>query len=124
MENMNITEAKYFAHELSGKNSAITATIDGITMSVPLDPANRHYAEIMRQVEAGELTIEPDPGPTTEQLAAQVRAERDRLLAESDWTQVPDAPVDSTAWADYRQALRDVPQQAGFPNDVTWPEQP
>jgi len=56
--------------------------------------------------------------------AEQVRKERDRLLADSDWTQVPDAPVDSTAWADYRQALRDVPQQAGFPNDVTWPEQP
>ena len=124
MENMNITEAKYFAHELSGKNSAITATIDGITMSVPLDPANRHYAEIMRQVEAGELTIEPDPGPTTEQLAAQVRGERDRLLADSDWTQVPDAPVDQAAWATYRQALRDVPQQDGFPEEVTWPSKP
>jgi hypothetical protein len=37
----------------------INATIDGITMSVPLDPANRHYAEIMRQVEAGELVIQP-----------------------------------------------------------------
>ena len=36
----------------------ITATIDGIEMSVPLDPANRHYAEIMRQVEAGELVIQ------------------------------------------------------------------
>mgnify|MGYP000417879314 FL=1 len=89
-----------------------------------MNPANRHYAEIMRQVEAGELTIEPDPGPTTEQLAAQVRAERDRLLADSDWTQVPDAPVDQAAWATYRQALRDVPQQAGFPSDINWPTTP
>ena len=53
---MNITSAKYTQFE--GTNSSITATIDGITMSVPLDPANRHYAEIMRQVEAGELTIQ------------------------------------------------------------------
>ena len=54
---MVITSAQYFAWE--GENSGINATIDGITMSVPLDPANRHYAEIMRQVETGELTIEP-----------------------------------------------------------------
>ena len=40
-----------------GDNTGIKATIDGIKMSVPLDPTNRHYAEIMRQVAAGELTI-------------------------------------------------------------------
>ena len=56
MEQMNITSAQYNADE--GRNIGINATIDGITMSVPLDPANRHYAEIMRQVEAGELTIQ------------------------------------------------------------------
>lgn len=53
---MNITNAHYVAIEEKIIN--ITATIDGETMSVPLDPENRHYAEIMRQVEAGELTIE------------------------------------------------------------------
>jgi len=52
---MSITSAQY--RNFDGDIS-ITATIDGITMSVPLDPANRHYAEIMRQVEAGELTIQ------------------------------------------------------------------
>jgi len=55
MNEMNITSAQYIADE--GTNVSINATIDGITMSVPLDPANRHYAEIMRQVEAGTLTI-------------------------------------------------------------------
>ena len=55
MNEMNITSAQYIADE--GINVSITATIDGITMSVPLNPANRHYAEIMRQVEAGTLTI-------------------------------------------------------------------
>ncbi len=53
---MNITTAQYQA-DMDGNNSGIQATIDGIEMSVPLDPANRHYAEIMRQVAAGELTI-------------------------------------------------------------------
>jgi hypothetical protein len=62
MEHMNITSAQYEV-DMEGSNSGITATIDGITTSVPLDPANRHYAEIMRQVEAGELTIEPADVP-------------------------------------------------------------
>ena len=57
MDKMNITAAQY-VNGLDGNTSAINATIDGITMSVPLDPANRHYAEIMRQVEAGELVIQ------------------------------------------------------------------
>jgi hypothetical protein len=57
MNNMQITSAQYLTDPLSGTNSSIRATIDGQEMSVPLDPANRHYAEIMRQVEAGELVI-------------------------------------------------------------------
>ena len=56
MENMNITAAQYRAED--GQNSSIRATIDGVELSVPLDPANRHYAEILRQVEAGVLTIQ------------------------------------------------------------------
>ena len=57
MENtMNITSAKYQAHD--GEKTSIRATIDGLPMTVPLETANRHYAEILRQVEAGTLTIE------------------------------------------------------------------
>jgi hypothetical protein len=55
--------------------------------------------------------------------AAQVRAQRDRLLTDSDWTQVLDAPVDRTEWATYRQALRDLPQAEKFP-DVSLPAMP
>ena len=56
MENeINISSAQYF--QTYGQNVSITIVVDGETMSVPLDPANRHYAEIMRQVAAGELTI-------------------------------------------------------------------
>ena len=52
---MDITSAQYFAY--NGENTSISIIVDGMQVSVPLDPANRHYAEILRQVEAGELTI-------------------------------------------------------------------
>jgi hypothetical protein len=54
--NMNITTAQYVA-DMDGNNSNIKATIDGQELYVPLDPTNRHYAEILKQVEAGTLTI-------------------------------------------------------------------
>ena len=57
MDNMNITVAQYTTG-MDGNNAAIKATIDGQEMSIPLVPANRHYAEIMRQVDAGTLTIQ------------------------------------------------------------------
>ena len=56
MNDMDITAAQYTT-DPEGNNTAIKATIDGTEMSVPLDPANRHYAEIMRQVEAGTLVV-------------------------------------------------------------------
>lgn len=59
-----------------------------------------------------------------DQIIQSVRDERNGLLSESDWTQLPDSPVDSSTWAVYRQALRDLPSQAGFPHDVTWPTKP
>lgn len=59
-----------------------------------------------------------------ERAENNIRSHRDGLLSDSDWTQVADAPVDSSAWAVYRQALRDIPTQAGFPYSVTWPTQP
>lgn len=60
----------------------------------------------------------------TELRAAGVRRDREALLAASDWTQLADAPVDAAAWATYRQSLRDVTKQAGFPWDVRWPDAP
>jgi hypothetical protein len=61
---------------------------------------------------------------TDEEIAAEIRAERDVKLTQSDWTQVVDAPVDQAEWTIYRQALRDIPEQAGFPNEVEWPQKP
>lgn len=59
-----------------------------------------------------------------EEFARRIRTERNQLLSESDWTQVIDAPVDQTAWATYRQALRDITDQVGFPHTVEWPVKP
>ena len=56
MDSINITSAQHMS--VDGENRGIKIVVDGITMSVPLDLANRHYAEILRQVEAGELTIQ------------------------------------------------------------------
>lgn len=71
---------------------------------------------------------EPEPEPTPQeiesQLATKARAQRNSLLAQSDWTQVADAPVDKAAWATYRQALRDITEQEGFPEFINWPVAP
>ena len=56
--------------------------------------------------------------------ASAVRQSRGDKLADSDWTQVADAPVDKAVWATYRQALRDITTQSGFPWTVTWPDAP
>ena len=57
--------------------------------------------------------------------AAEVRAQRNAKLAATDWTQAADVPqAVKDSYASYRQALRDVPQQAGFPENVQWPTQP
>ena len=68
--------------------------------------------------------IKVDAAKAAEKKSAQARSERDILLSASDWTQVADAPVDQAAWATYRQSLRDIPKQAGFPSNVTWPSKP
>lgn len=54
---MNVTSAQYMLDIDGISNASIQATIDGQKLSVPLDPNNRHYAEIMRQAEAGQITI-------------------------------------------------------------------
>jgi hypothetical protein len=56
--------------------------------------------------------------------AAQIRSQRNQFLTATDWTQVLDAPIDRTAWAAYRQALRDITSQEDFPNNVVWPKNP
>lgn len=68
---------------------------------------------------------------TPEQIAertstkeSEVRQQRNQLLSACDWTQLPDSPADKPAWATYRQELRDISSQEGFPWNVVWPEEP
>jgi len=56
--------------------------------------------------------------------AKVIREERGTKLADCDWTQVADSPVDKAVWATYRQALRDITTQSGFPWTITWPDAP
>lgn len=84
------------------------------------------YREINGQIEqyAEIAPIPAVPELTEEQQKMQIRAQRNSLLTLCDWTQLPDAPLTTEQkqeWAEYRQALRDVPEQAGFPENVAWP---
>ena len=67
------------------------------------------------------------PEPTDDEVAAQVRGERDAKIAATDFLAMPDYPLsegDHAIVMTYRQALRDVPAQEGFPREVVWPEAP
>jgi hypothetical protein len=87
--------------------------------------------EIITNAKTGEETYRPFTEeeiaarqPTLEKLAFKARIQRNKLLVESDWTQVLDAPLDQTAWAIYRQELRDITSQLGFPTTIIWPVKP
>ncbi len=123
------------AHGSSWQNPAHTAillTVDfeglgPIPFSATPDDTEAHGRDLYARALAGEF------GPVAECVAPvlplltgdQVRSRRNTLLSACDWTQLPDAPEAGRAtWATYRQALRDVTAQAGFPGAVEWPEQP
>lgn len=80
------------------------------------------YQLALSEAWQGKVTMEEVP-----ETADEIRARRDRLLAATDWAVLPDSPLDAQsleAVKTYRQALRDVPQQDGFPGTITWPEMP
>ena len=66
--------------------------------------------------------IKIDPAKAGEKKAQEIRAERNRRLAETDWMALPDSPRCTPELLAYRQALRDVTDQPGFPSVVIWPE--
>lgn len=89
------------------------------------------YAQVFSDATEGKFgevapyqPYQPTPDEINTQLATEVRTKRNALLQQSDWTQVADAPVDQAVWATYRQALRDVTTQEGFPESVVWPVAP
>ena len=88
----------------------------------------QQYAEAKKIFDTYDARVE-DPSLTVEEawsetIAGQVVAKRNELLEASDWTQLPDTPTDKQAWATYRQALRDLTEQTGYPLQVTFPTSP
>jgi hypothetical protein len=81
-----------------------------------------------QDMEAEKAKIEEErKNAVAAQLASDVRRERNAMLFETDPMLIPDYPIsdsDLSAVKEYRQALRDVPQQDGFPNDIDWPKKP
>jgi hypothetical protein len=80
---------------------------------------------VMRPANEAELEqMRIDAEQAQARLPDEIRQQRNQLLTASDWTQIPDCTVDKQAWATYRQALRDITNQSGFPTDVVWPTKP
>ncbi len=115
------------------KNPKVINELGGIVMEAVqegepdqyLDPvldADEHNAVTAGKYGAVAPFTPPSEAEVLEELAAAARAQRDSLLASTDWTQLPDVPqATREAYAVYRQALRDVPEQEGFPTDINWP---
>jgi hypothetical protein len=77
--------------------------------------------------DSGEIVLLEDPAKLEDHKAtlwSQLRTERNRRLAASDWTQLPDARVDKDAWVEYRQKLRDLPGETQDPLVIEWPQVP
>ena len=89
-------------------------------IDVPNAPANSEYQLIQEWIAEGNT---PEPIPV-EQGWLAIRAKRDSLIRESDWTMTPGATVDQAQWTAYRQVLRDLPQTYENPEDVVWPTVP
>lgn len=70
------------------------------------------------------ITHDDPPEVPDAWLWERIRNHRNAMLAACDWTQVSDAPVDTAAWAEYRQALRDLPDSADDPREVVFPVEP
>jgi hypothetical protein len=112
----------YYYYYTSG---GIPADVNDHCVRVPVPDGIDYTCSKAIKDEEGTITIVVDPDRLTEKQWAQVRVERDKLLAECDWTQLPDAPIpDRTAWVTYRSELRQIPETQTDPSNIVWPTPP
>lgn len=102
-----------------------------VTVFKPHDRNTQKLVSVAPYVEDGvvytvavEDKTQADIDAATASEAANVRFARNKRLADCDWTQLADSTADKAAWAVYRQALRDISAQPGFPFNVVWPLDP
>lgn len=89
------------------------------------DAYSQRRVQKMPQQKNGQWVMVWEVVPIPEhEMSAKVRSERNMRLLACDWTQVADSPADKAAWVTYRQELRDISAQAGFPWAVVWPQEP
>jgi|LauGreDrversion4_2_1035121.scaffolds.fasta_scaffold1798039_1 hypothetical protein len=113
------------------KFKELSAPVPFYAYRIAEEEQRRELWERFNSGEFGEVTWPPSAyrtHPKTQlELEESNRATRDELLLKSDWTQTADAPISTelkAQWAAYRQQLREVPSQPGFPYEITWPVQP
>lgn len=118
-------------------DDSTAATFGVVPVEPSPEPAFDHTVDVARtaQLVAGKwvevwTSTPADPAVVAERTATKAestRSERNALLVACDWTQLADSPLDAAAkaaWSQYRQALRDVTDQQGFPWSVSWPVAP
>ena len=113
---------KLLKDEITGKDYGVLKTEGTSLMSIPFDEANVDYQEYLEWVAEGNTAESVDDTLTWD----NIRATRDQILRDTDWTMTTGATVDQAQWAAYRQVIRDIPQtyKDKTPNDVVWPTQP
>ena len=115
---------KLFKNPLTGETNTVLKTDDSAkTVSIPFDEGNSDYQAYLLWVAEGN-TAEAADGDTL--TWNDIRATRDQILKDTDWTMTTGATVDQAQWAAYRQVIRDLPQtyKDKTPDDVVWPTQP
>ena len=108
-------------------NVTLASTGEVIPFTVDPQDTEEHGRALWDQINARYLHLVAPLSDTQRdtELAEMARQDRNRRLNSTDWTQTPDVPeATRSAWTAYRQALRDVPTQSGFPADITWPTPP
>ncbi len=125
--------AELWTGEMLAEHGVMRVVVDDVPTDangwryMPGDPVDVVDASVVRRTWPNALPDTAGWAAHVEVQAKALRTERNARLAACDWTQMPDAPLTSeqrAAWVVYRQALRDVPEQPGFPLEVSWPVEP